>query len=116
MAFTEFGKPPLSDRLKSINFNIETLPEKFFDNIVTKDLMDDPVDALIDEPNSDILPNGRIGGSHTYDQKTFPKLLGKCPISRLPLRPIAWPNSRLKYELLQIVRKAESDHAQVVDA
>lgn len=109
MAFTEFGKPPLSERLKAIKFNIDTLPEEFFDNLVTFELMDDPVYASIDKPISreDFLPGGEIRGRHTYDRKTFESLNGKCPVSGLPLKPDAYPNTGLKYRLLQIVRKAE---------
>lgn len=114
MAFTEFGKLPLSERLKVINFDIETLPDKFFDKIVTEELMDDPVYAVIDKPITvhDLLPEGIIQGKHTYDRKTFKKLHGKCPVSGLPLKATPQPNTRLKYELLEVVRKAEGAAAE----
>ena len=113
MAFIEFGMPSLTDRLKAIDFNTTELPEKFFDNIITFELMDDPVYAIVDEPlkATDLLPDGEIVGRHTYDRKTFERLNGICPVSNRPLKPIPLPNSRLKNELLQIVRQAEAEHS-----
>jgi len=113
MAFIEFGMPSLTDRLKAIHFNTTELPEKFFDNIITFELMDDPVYAIVDEPlrATDLLPDGEIVGRHTYDRKTFELLNGICPVSNRPLKPIPLPNSRLKNELLQIVRQAEAEHS-----
>ena len=110
VAFAEFQKPPLSERLKAIKFDTETLPMKFFDNIVTMDIMDDPVEARIDKPfsMSDFLPEGGIRGANVYDRKTFEGLNGICPLSRLPLEAKPIPLSCLKFELLEIVEEAEA--------
>lgn len=110
IAFAEFRKPSLSDRLKAINFDLTTLPEKFFDNIITMDLMDDPVEARIDKPFSidDLLPSGKFKGVHVYDRKTFERLNGKCPVSNLPLQAIPVSLSGRKFELLKIVEEAEA--------
>lgn len=109
VAFTEFQKPPLSERLKAINFDESKLPEKFFDNIITMDLMNDPVEARIDKPISikDVLPSGKLRGAQVYDRKTFERLNGKCPVSNLPLKADPVPLSSRKFELIKIVEEAE---------
>lgn len=109
IAFNEFKKPPLSARLKAINYDLSTLPPKFFDTVVTMEVMDDPVIAIIDEPISikDLTLDGKVKGWYTYDRKTFEKLK-KCPVSNQPLKKNPWPASNLKWELIKIVREAEA--------
>lgn len=73
IAFVGFGKTPLSQHLKAINFDMTKLPEKFFDNIITREDMNDPITAIarIDGPLSivGLIPNDGAKGRHIYDQK-----------------------------------------------
>jgi hypothetical protein len=117
MAFTEFRKPSPSKRLKTANFDIQNLPKQFFDE-KTGQLMDDPVEIIDDKPLSvdDLLPGGRIKGRDVCDRKTFEKLKRnrrfwspkRAGEASEDAAAKARPNSRLKYELLKIVRNAEN--------
>jgi len=110
MAFTEFGKPSLSKRLKAVEIDPKTLDPKFLDPI-TKKLMNDPVLVM---PNShalsvdDLGRDGSVSNRRVCDRKTF-RTLQRRTSDTTPLRdlPIAVPQPHLKYELLKIVRKVE---------
>lgn len=92
----------LEQRLKAINFNMDDLPEEFFDPI-TFEIMNDPMIAYTRLTRKD---GSEQKTPHIYDATTLRSLKGICPENRQPFCEIE-ENKELKKQMLDFVKAQE---------
>lgn len=68
------------DRLKKIGYQGE-VPEEFIDNVITFEIMDDPVIVTTSTRNKE---DREIRTNTIYDRATYKRFNGICPLSKLP--------------------------------
>jgi len=106
----------IEQRLKAINFNMDDLPEEFFDPI-TFEIMNNPMITYTRLTRKD---GSEQKTPHIYDATTLLSLKGICPENRQPFCEIK-VNTELKKKMLDFVKTQEdkkcgtkSHHARTV--